>query len=767
MNVPLNEAQINAIILSDRGFPLNMGSLYAPEIMGTLTSHWPESRTDIQISHQHQFCSQFQYRFLKLPPQPSMNYYPRLLGDHLTLMKFLHGILISRFHGTAVLVNMSPSLITTEGNTAYFLYASRGNFGAFQNAHLIHSVASRNAFLQRVASFNFHNYLQNCITTISRKYSGPTYAINMVFHFTQAIHQVFAGVATASHLKRSNMCLWHSLTHEFCVLKGNLIRLEKKKNKGVLQMAYKLRSHFLTWLQKNHPHEPSPITKRGFEETKLDLLESYLQCSIFVYKRKTVRMLKRKRNQIVEFKDKKINYFTLHRKPSFTYEKAVLLLNSKKDHVNVMPNVNTYCKKHVCDNCNSTFWSKYHLNRHTEKCISKNRFLSNKLTLQTPTLPLLIKETSPDFDDVKASIDDYAIISLIHNGNSITMDLMIISLGTASQSHYILPSVSDCVQQAFTYLIDSALQTVSKRQQKNENFINQLQQAIEGIQNDLELKPCYEDKLKYRKLLDIQNRLQNFFRTLNCMVVTKLDQKNLGNEFFHGILIHSLTHKLGKPEFKYTKSILTQIDLPSKNLQFSYATANCAAFNLDQSFNNTCKNIHNIIQNIHEILDINIVMEGNLLSPTAIGKQYFYGLLDNITKLSLYSPSHELYLHVCKSVKFGLLGATKTIISEKSFYSSAISLDFSKMYLNTIKNMSNPPLSITLKYEKLGSSYWCDSNQRRHCYSNLIISFMNHIFTSSFCCALNGKEIYVNNYPVDAIIFHPDETKSTFQFCKY
>ena len=107
MNVPLNEAQINAVILSDRGFPLNMGSLYAPEIMGTLTSHWPESRTDIQISHQHQFCSQFQYRFLKLPPQPSMNYYPRLLGDHLTLMKFLHGILISRFHGTAVLVDMS------------------------------------------------------------------------------------------------------------------------------------------------------------------------------------------------------------------------------------------------------------------------------------------------------------------------------------------------------------------------------------------------------------------------------------------------------------------------------------------------------------------------------------------------------------------------------------------------------------------------------------------------------------------------------------
>ena len=133
----------------------------------------------------------------------------------------------------------------------------------------------------------------------------------------------------------------------------------------------------------------------------------------------------------------------------------------------------------------------------------------------------------------------------------------------------------------------------------------------------------------------------------------------------------------------------------------------------------------------------------------------------------MYSPSHELYLHVCESVKFGLLGATKTIISEKSFYSSAISLDFSKMYLNTIKNMSNPPLSITLKYEKLGSSYWCDSNRRRHCYSNLIISFMNHIFTSSFYCALNGKEIYVNNYPVDAIIFHPDETKSTFQFCKY
>ena len=774
---------INDIVQEDTILNDEIKSGYSDMFINLLIDSWYSVCTSIIIS-QHLIANQARYRLAqRRPDQEMLDYWPFILREHFTMIKFIKTLLWEKFilTRTCIFINFTYDLFIVpdaEVEDSRYLYSSRSNFQALPTAYLIHDISSYHGFISRLKEFSLRIYVEGCIEKLCEKYDGIVLPVSIMFSFTRNIARVFGGkekvekpLTSSNGVLRcqneKNNCLFEALS-PFVKIDGKKITWLKnrKYSRLSLQRAEKVKILFLKWHKKKYGLESlhKPIEKGGFNSAFIMDLERFLCININIYALKeyvslklgnngSFELLKRRGSQVF----KKVFY--KERISSMLYKNTVDLV-AHGQHILSITKHQKLCG-YVCAECHQTIEKQHGLLKH--KCKKNYRFLGETQMDMPTNLYFALIQLDENFK--LTSEPSFVNINVVFINNLFTTEIR----ETLNENKIISKEFkSSSILESATFIVNYASElsriVLEKRLIENLEILKNFEKKLNLVKSAGNHFKRHQNSLEEVAIIKIEGNLMGYLKTLRCYIATAKSCGTLLDCLMINILtILNKDHGKTNLTTRFTRGQLSMITATNSRVEF------CALNNISSSLISQrmlgSNIIHEVVFMFHKNFAIDITLAKSL---TEIGSALLNQSLSKADSLSFISPSKKLFIELEKMIKFGIIGSRKMAVSSSLKYRSIISLDVVKFYLNCLK-LARLPVGIGLFYQKDSEeTFKTKPNRSRGVYSNLLFSFLNSILDTgnSIYSKIQGKELRYgkNSLPVDAMLFYKDGSKKVIQF---
>ena len=776
---PLSINQVFGVVRSDGSSLNNVDGVYSELFQDVIRNNWNGLNCSITIGT-NLFCNQFTYRLCKLQPVPGTDYWPKVLGHHIVIIKYAKAIVQEYFVRRAqpVYINMSPSMVVAEDGETFFIYSSRGNFACFDQAYMIHDEYTfQNFFNNILPKFNLEQYTADVVKEIDRKYKGWMFPVSMTFHLTRSVHKLYG--SNTLYMERGlsercckteakNDCLWRALSAKFEVEDGQIKKNGCVKKRIEKRRALRIKKNFVRWFKRNNEHLESPIKPGGFDSKGLIYLERFLGQNVNVYKCTLYNATVLYGNSSVPKPVKKGNIvkknktFVCERLSTSDYVETTNLL-SENCHVRCILDTKTYSGKFVCETCLWSFCEERHLAKH--RCNLKERFRCESLVQVKITIGTMIKEVLPKFE---LKMDrNFCFVTLEKKNEMHTVNVCI----KKGEGNMIVvkkqfDTIKECAAYLLTSLNDGVKSILYDRATRNVKFVTSLEEQLEkDFAHASEATFCMdESKLRYNKLMEIKAVVMKYMEFVCCYILTSSLDIMLGENLMFEIF-HAMTSKGEKDglNIRHLKGKMAMISKDGYAIEFKLLNFMSANF-MKPVLEDEVQEFDKVVKMFYDDFSLNFVYDFN--TTAEMGSLIINSAMSEKERLSFYSPSKELYEDLQKNVKFGILTCKKSIIHEESEFKSGISVDIVKFYGNILGDIK-PWTGLPLLYKQMENCdmFYSRVTRSRATYSNLIFQMLDDIMNGSVYFCLYGRELRGGyGYPVDAVYFGKNGEKSILSF---
>ena len=769
----LNINQVNQIVRSDSSVIPNLQETYSTPYQATISQNWHEIKCSLTLNPDL-FCSQFSFRLAKNQPIPgTKDYWPAYFKDHMLIVQYAKCIIKEYFirQYQPVFVNFSPAILIYDEGEVFYLYSSRGNFSCLNTSYLIHNDATFTHFFNVILpNYNLKEYIEDAIETLDRKYKGEMYPISIVFHCTKDIHRLY-GSRMERGLSRhicteedDNDCLWLALSSKFGVKNKEVKPLynSRLKRKRVSKKRSKqVKSHFKKWFYANHPDKNFPLMKSGYDSKSLSYVEEFLKQNVNVFhcKKTQERYISgnvlKTRNQLRHTKS-----FTCERKSTGKFKETTNLL-AKGDHLQCVVDMEKYSLKLVCQTCLTSFSRMDRFTIH--KCELKNNYRSNNnVAIAQPVQRLVSKLLYSSFQmDTNYAFVEIQNIDCTINA-TVTIKISQNNFMTVKQS---FKEISHCARYLKTYMQNVSSYVLGPRLMRNLEFIAELELALN---RDLELtansKFEYDEcKIRYNLFLKIKNEVMNHLKCISCFIMVPSTQMSIAEQLMIELLnLVSKKKNLENLKLSYLQGKLYHVWNQTYSVEFKLLNLYSSAFRKEK-LNHEVLEFDKMLAMFLKHFGLNILQ---CKTSTQIGNMLISNDLTETQLLSFQSPSKILSEELEKSMKFGLIGHSSSIVHPQDEYKTCISLDITKFYLNVLGSLS-PHQGHAIHYVKnsIDGKFYCRPSRNRESYSNIVLMTISSVINEDIYCSIYGKELRAGyGYPVDGILHHSNGHRVIISF---
>ena len=172
--------------------------------------------------------------------------------------------------------------------------------------------------------------------------------------------------------------------------------------------------------------------------------------------------------------------------------------------------------------------------------------------------------------------------------------------------------------------------------------------------------------------------------------------------------------------------------------------------NGQQSHISVMQNFDAISQNLKSHIEVDVTT-GLVSSSGHLAKLFFDNEIKYGRCFTMISPSNHLNNLLLASCRYGILQAmTETVIHPFYHYKSFFSMDFSKHYLNILKNLC-PLYGHPMHFERDGLVFNLKSKHlKHHTFANVMFHAISKCTNSNIVYNLVGKEAQIDCLRIDA-----------------
>ena len=779
--------QLNAIWMSEMDIPPNLAEDYSEIFLPTISNNWDNIKTSMtlgQILH----CSEFSMRLAQLRPVGEINFWPGVVKQHPMLLHYVKSVVVNFFarRQRSVYINWSPAFLTMDtSGVCAFKYASRSNFGALQVSYLIHDYESLDHFINEIlAEFDLQQYFHAAIDSLCEDYEGTILPLSLVWHLTQANgriwgsrkgHAMNRGLTTErcckngwnSFKREDSNCIWRALSSLYNISsKGEVIRREGKPRVPCRprdSIAKRLKLHFLRYFKYIASTEFGyPVTRNGYNEAFLHILEDFLKCNIVIYSSKTVKGKKLSRSGLKD-SGNCLRLFHVEYNSRQQYMSTAHLLSNGTNHIRRIFDPKQLSSKYICKKCNQGFFEVTRLNQHMTADCGKTKYIAERMYLWNRSCEKLLDSEV----DLKSKFEfdksyGHALINQAeNNGVSVRLHLQI-----DAENEVILEEKFSNLCEVGKYLLTSVPKTISpvlvERFQKNVIFLREFENKLNDMKQKVSSEKTFSTdgmKTLYKLMLTIKKEIVDHLSTY-CIYIES-GNEGAGNVKSDQVMFDILSELTSIDQLscgydvRYVKGKLSSVKKTGFPLQF--ISLNCLG--LHNKANEACDehvlSFKDTVDIYQKELNLNLVGK---TSPSAVGISLLANCLSPRNAVSFYSPPLELYHEMESSVRFGLLSSKETVIHSDGEKKSGFSLDFSKFYARILMSdkLNVIHTGHGLKYQPNDKGIFCClPNRKRQTMSNFVMILLEECMEgqNEIRSALFGVE-EVWKFPTDGVIIN-------------
>ena len=763
--------EINSFVQNDSIPTDAILSHYSNDIKDTVQNYWSEIQTEY-VFDENIVTNCVRFRLgLQAPQGP--NFTPRLLSDHPLLINFTNSCFHHFLHNVVFNVNFSPAIIIQDADENRFLYNSN-NFYALDVAFTIHNPATKNEFYNILSNFNLQQYLENAMNSLKLKYDNFSLcAISIFFSVTRLPNQIFGFSSNIRGLtlccnstknNQNNLCFFKAIT---CFFKINNQKIYKKSfpTKPSKKKAIVFKNSFLSWAKKNCHDEI--FNNFGITQNGVNLAQYFLKTNINIFALESITLKKVKGQNLVPFK-KKQTIFPIH-KSAYDFQNTINLFARETTsdgiyHVDAGTNLDVLSSKFYCKMCGIRFSRKHSLKRHLSICKPQKHKLIPNIVIQKKQNNASTLATM--FHGYELYKNNNFVYVIIDKQIAEKIDLTIVSFHELKQQHVSKISYQT-MEECAIFLINFL--KISQNFENETKFVKNIGLMLE-IEKKFEQNTSTENSLMNQTYLDqkslksLKNHVIDYISHSKIFITTKQKNIMLASIFIKTILkiaLKSAPHENIK--FKTKNSMLSQLKITGKEFGFDFLTVSSIfphfIFQENDTFQSHCKNWLHLCLFIKQNFNVDI-LAGDCFSATQIATTFFDSHQDFSSNFSLMSPVLMLHDLIDKSVRYGYLMGTKTIIHPHSEIKSFISLDFKKFYARILQN-NYALLGSPMIYDKKGSEYVPATKKLSfYTFANIFLSALQNVLLGDLHFQLLGKELRISSYPQDSILKLPHPNTS-------
>ena len=787
-------------VREDASVPHNLAETYPSQLINLIINDWNLIRCSL-LHDTDLLCNEATFRFAKNAPTSQRNYAPITLGEHTQLVQFFMNIIRNVYRHAPVLVNFSGVFATVADTSVRLVYASRQNYQCLHTAFAIHDGPSLEQFQTLLTNYNFADYMKESILMLADLYDGGIFPLSLTLHITKLQNRVWGNnsrMSKPTHNHRGlsniccssnhdlkntppNMCVFKAISVNFFINKQKRIqKYPKPKQRCNLKNAVQIKKKFALWLKAHHPKQRKLLSSKGLDDYAMPLLETFLNTNINII---ACKHIPRKKIQFgtkikrLNATAKALDYF---RKSKNRFETNLNMVSCDYDnvggsyHLRHLNSSTMFCRKHFCPNCIAGFTFARDLKRH--KCaangaLQKTRTNKNVRINASVSCAKLCQEMFPrvQFEPDKQTF------SVVHfkKNNSQNYEVRVsLKSSDASETHVAVQyfvTIAQCADFLFHFLHSECQKILERRLIDTWKFLTNLETALnECLNSNNRMQATGANHIRYTKLLQIKKLVLFYLGNVQSYIVSNDVDCASVDILMVEILKQILYLKQSSEEINFTtkKGRLNNLSAKRYSVNFVASYLLASSFLIGTTDRNALTahtSVLSIIGAISKDFNINFPMECN--SVTLLGNIFYYSGLSDTDLLTLYSPNRDLFVDLRQVVKYGFISAEPTVVGPKSHVKSAVAVDFSKFYLNILKNL-HPFFGISLLYKrKPGEMTFtpCHKNFRTT-YANLVFTCLQYILPANVYFQLLGQEVRVSNYPVDAIAFLPSGEKIIIQY---
>ena len=749
---------------------------YSASFQPVISNNWLYMCTS--VTAQNLVCSQFQYRLAFQRPDPSKkDFWVAKLHESQSLIHFVKSTIWRLFvlQKKCIYINFSPSFIikdTLTSNT-YFLYSSRSNFACLNQSFLIEGEASFLQFCDEILpNYDLQNYTVNQLSFLNRKYpTGYLLPTALTFHVTASVSMIYGVRALFNERGTSNDCcvgpnakapagtdcIWTALSAVVAVKRGGkvvprgLIRLGRWNRR----VATSLKSAFLRWHQKNFMRDfCNPVTHMGFRSEALGKLEQFLGMNIVIYNVRRRGQMKIQGTKVVKTRGD-VKHFKVEYMGSGWYDKTVHLLSDGRHHVKSVTNLKQFCAKFNCEFCLSRFREARKLKNHqeTNSCQPKLRFRGESLVMMDTPIKKLIELSLPKWSNIPFD-HSFALITLNRRetrengggGGAIDVKLQWVTGRHIHGVRECFRNTDDASAYLFELIPHYGCEILGRRMLHHTELMAGLETELNQCARASDLQFVKDERvLHYENLLRIKREMLKYWSRINCFIQCESDEIGLGEDLMMSLLSKLCNNDDSSVSIKNNNGKIYSVERTKYPVIFKWLTLLSPVFLRPVS----PEHLRHLIRSFKNDFKLDLL---SITTISQLGRQMMTAELSRRDAMTLFSPSRELHSYIDRATKFGLLGATPTVIHEDSDYKAAISLDVSKFYTYLLqKTYVYYGKSVEYVPNKNGT-FTCNANRKRATFANLLLLTLDHVLEGEIYTANGGTEARLD-LPVDGVLF--------------
>ena len=759
INKMLTPEEISWCIRDDEVYTAEKALDYTELFADVVTQNWVNICTVVMINA-HLVVNSINYRLAHLrPEQNTKDWWPKFLRQCPVLISFAKSAMHQYFRsqGLSVYVNFSFALGVIDDETGpRFLYSSRSNFQGLQSSYLIRNDATFNYFFDNLLpNFCLEDHLESMLTILDIKYDGLLIPLAITFNLTRnygIIYGLNPKKQPKNNQKRQqNNCFFDALSCLFGIRRGKIYRMKKVYNTKNRKRAQLLRCEFLRFMKKNHCEEENPFDAQlGLKSGMIDYVEEFFRARIFIFSKKTftgnkVSLSTKKLVEEIRAGNKR-KVKSLHpERCSTSHYASVINLISDGNHIIAPVDVGNLLRHYFCDICNYKFTRMADLKRH--KCAHKERYNCERVLPMKSTMDSVYREKVDPAGLEKET--GFIYVGVGRDMDNICLKIDYFEEGALSEIEKqkiegkfecSFKTVCACAQFLVDSLYTKSGDLLLKRLIKNSTAIRNL----EGVMK--KLKPCevlygkHCKILEYSNLLDMKDDFMEHLKYVTCYLASNGQDSILVEDIINAILkVLIERHGAGQVEIFFNKGKLCQARTLKGRLNFIVVNLFSMTLISDNVMENGFKTMKSVIKNFLSQFALDITA---FRSATTVGTRILSQSLKFSERLTLISPSKHLYEALSNTVRYGILGAERTVFGKCLPYKTAVLMDLERFYLSILSNLK-VWTGIGILYEKdKDSTFTCQPTRKRHCYANIFLNFIAQILPQSSQLHFAGQSVY-------------------------
>ena len=787
---------INAIVQNDR-LDIGLDMEYSAEYVPLIENYYNEIKTWYQTDAA--LCAnRIVFRLATSPPIHQLDYNPAMLGDHVALIDFVHGILIHNYANETIEINFSPSMLLTSENGVSYVWSSQ-NFLALDVAHTIHNPASLTRFISLLRNFSLIDYKQQAENSMSMKYDEVLlFAISIHFYIRRR-PQIVYGYTKSSYgqglvdcckeTKKPNdsICFFKALSCSFRSQNGSFKFVSYTKKRTNLSLALKMKKSFIFWLQNDKKIKHAVFSKYGITTKGLLLAEQFFNLRVDIWTNQFTQMKKIEKNKAIS-KTKIYPYHIKTRKSSNLAPNTVNLLqintdSSARKHLLAIRDPTFFSKKYLCPVCKIRFQQDWQLKRHlATDSHSRNKFVQNSPLQPNRENWKILEKLVPSS---RLQTDDaFAFLSIQkEDKNTYRLDIHYHSNHFGSFSH---SYKEQCLEKLANFTLN-LLSKIGKPSTgynafHNVGFFCELEKSLPKAYPKLT-----PSNLSNPDALQDNGEIQairQYVIDRTCLIPVFISTTKNGHNFANLFLWQLLKVGLSvnnqqKVNFKTKLGNLTSLAITGKESNLQFLTVGRMATELyidpELTFQDNVSAFKNLSAKIVRDFGVDIIKE-KVTSLTRIAEIYFQNQLMFAKKFCVLSPSKTLYSHIAKSVRYGHLHAVPTVIqAQSSVAKSYIDFDFKKFYKSILAE-NQVFIGRAVHFEKDGLLFKPKNRLDHITFSNILFATLENLVEARLHYKLYGNEFKAVNeqfsHNTDCVLVAKDTTIACeyfgcfFHFCQ-